>query len=131
MYMTHYRAKPQAFVSYPITGEILRDLPDKIFRVLSKLPSLQGATSENDDIATMLKSDENGDDDDQGLEFMRGIEECRRLRKAWQNDRRVGVEVLEAMMEYLEKRWSPEKMLLALEEGKLAGFSDELCGMVL
>ena len=129
--MTHYRSKPQAFVNFTVTSEILPSLPDKLFRVLSRLPSLQGATSENADIAAMLASDENGDDDDQGLVFMRGIEECRRLRKAWQNDRRVGVEMLEAMMDVLEKRWSTEKMLLALEEGSLTTFSDELCAMVL
>lgn len=129
--MTHFRSRPQAFVNHTVTRDILPSLPDKLFRVLSMLPSLQGATSENADIAAMLASDENGDDNDQGLVFMRGIEECRRLRKSWQNERRVGIELLETMMDFLEKRWSAEKMLLALEEGTLSSFSDELCGMAL
>ncbi|ORY59430.1 origin recognition complex subunit 3 N-terminus-domain-containing protein [Leucosporidium creatinivorum] len=130
LYMTHIRSRNQGLVLYPVSMDVLEQLPDKIFSTLLKLPSLQAANpeGENAEVVAMLKAN---DGEDEGEDFMRGIEECRRLRSAWQNDRRVGVEVFETMMEYWEKRWSTEKVLLALEEGKLSSFSDELCGMVL
>lgn len=128
--MTHIRSRNQGLVLCPVSMDVLEQLPDKIFSTLLKLPSLQAADpeGENAEVVAMLKAN---DGEDEGEDFMRGIEECRRLRSAWQNDRRVGVEVFEAMMDYWEKRWSIEEILLALEEGRLSNFSDELCGMVL
>lgn len=127
--MTHIRSRNQGLILYPVTLDILTLLPDKIFSTLLKLPSLQAADpdGENGEVVAMLKTN-NGEDE--GEDFMRGIEECRKLRRAWGNERRVGLECAEAMMEFWEKRWSEENVLLALEEGRLSSFSDELCGMI-